>query len=635
MHLTFSPRTLLILAFLLLLLASALTFSTAAYAAPEQQDPPLSHKSALGLMPPAYGAPSARRVTLAQPNAITSGPFNPFVVYPSGSWPEAVAAGEFSGDSLLDAALTTSYDFDPANDNQLHFFTQTGSATLAHTLALAAGTSPIALASGDFNRDGRADLAAINQNQDTLSIFLQQPGGAWAAQVTYPAGSSPDGLAVGDFNGDLRQDIAVSHAVSQNVGLYYQQADGTFAAPVYFDLGSAGFNDLAAGDLNGDGYADLAVLRGAGYHTSQVAIFYQQNRTFGAPAYLTAQDGGFLTNGLALGDVTGDGRDDVVVTAGGNTPNAFVNVFTQQPNGTLATTPVVYPAFDLPEAVRIGDVNHDGRNDVIAVHAGWLSLSVYLQQADGTLPAYERYPLPYRDYYHPDSLALADVSGDGALDVLIANHSSVPAENGLVVLINTGGGPTSQFTVPVAPAYITTSVTTLQGTASTASGTLQISTDGGLTWDTQPAAHGWSYTWNVPSADGSYILLSRVTDAAGKVQSPPGWSQAIVDRSLPLGSLSINSGAAVTQSTAVTLSLNATDLPSGVCLVQLRNVGTGWNGWIAYTIEIPWELQSGSGERTVEAQFQDCAGNQSQVSSDSILLSPPTSYRIYLPLVVR
>jgi hypothetical protein len=588
----------------------------------------LYHKSRLGLMPPAYTAGESR---LSLQAAAASGVFQPHVIYPSGSWPEVVAGGDFTGDGRTDAALSTSFDWDAPNDNRVHLFAQTASGVLTRTQRVAAGGNPSALARGDFNRDGRPDLVVANQDEDTLGVLLQS-GGALSAMITYTAGVGPDGVAVGDFNGDLRDDVAVSHAVSQSVAIYFQQADGTLAAPAYLDVSSAGFNDTAAGDINGDGWDDLVLLRGAGHGSDQVAIFYQQSHALGAPVYRTAEDGGFLPHGLAVGDVTGDGRDDVVVTAGGNVPQAYLNVFPQKSSGTLAITPTVYAAYHLPEAVEVGDVNHDGRNDVVLVHAGWMSLSVYTQTVSGTLSAYESYPLPYADSYRPGGLVLADVSGDGGLDALVASHSSVAAENGLVVLDNSGDAPTSTITVPAPGTYVTNTASfQIEGTASTASGTLEVSTDGGRTWDAQPVATNWTYTWTLPVTDGSTIVLARVTDATGRVQSPPARTRVIVDRIPPTGSLAINEGAACTIVATVTLTLDAQDATSGVCQVQIRNGGAAWGGWQPFTHIVAWDLGPGMGERIVEARFRDCALNESVVVSDSTMIGPC----LYMPVVVR
>lgn len=619
----FTRVPIILVIIILILLAFSLTFFVAAQAAFASdlawQDPPLYHKSALGLMPPAYGAASAQRDALSQPASAASGLFAPFVVYPSGSWPEAVAAGEFSGDSLLDAALTTSFDWSPISDNRLHLFNQTAGGTLAHTLDLTAGSSPIALASGDFNRDGRRDLVLVNQDQNTLSMFIQQVGGAWAEGVTYSTGASPDGLAAGDFNSDLCTDIAVSHAISQSAGLFYQQTDGTFAAPVYFGLGSGGFNDLAVGDLNSDGFDDLVVLRGAGYHTNQAAIFYQESYALNDPVFVTAEDGGYLTHGVAVGDVTADGRDDLIITAGGNTPNAYLNVFVQQPDGSLAA-PVTYPAFHLPEAVRVGDVNHDGRNDVVVVHAAWMTLSTYLQQADGTLAAYQTDALPYRDYYRPDSLDLADVNNDGALDVLVANHSSLPAENGLVVLTNTGDAPTSTITTPASTGVFLTDATTaytITGLTSVDAVTLTISLDGGKTWISQPASPQWSYVWSVPPESRLYNVMTKAINAEGKVQSPAAHKRILVLNSDPSASLHIQYDAEYTNVPTITLKVSTLDLLEAV---RFADDGDPFGEWMDFTPTIPWVLTGPDGTSTIIAQARNPLGTLTAPFSDTIIL---------------
>ncbi len=589
-----------------------------ALALPPASEGSLYHKSQAGLMPPAYGAPASRDI-FAPSLTANSGQFAPFVVYPSGAWPEAVVAGEFTGDGRMDAALTTSFDWDAANDDHLHLFAQTAGGVLSRTQRLATGAQPAALAAGDFNRNGRRDIVVANQDADALALFLHT-GAGLTPTLTLPTGAGPDAVAVGDFNCDLRDDIAVVHAISQTVGVYHQQADGSFAAPVWSGLSSAGYNDIAVGDLNGDGYDDLAVLRGAGHTTAHVAILYQQNCALSAPVFRTVEDGGFLAHGLAVGDVTGDGRADIVVTAGGNAPDAYLNTFAQQPDGTLPLTPTVYAAHHLPEAVEIGDINHDGRNDVVTVHAAWMTFSVYTQTLTSTLSAFETYALPYTDHYRPGGLALADVTGDGGVDALIASHHTLPDDNGLVALANSSAAPTSTLTNPALPVFIThTLPITIEGLASHTAITLEISADGGRTWITQTASPAWSYPWDNPAADGSYILLARAIDAAGRVQYPPAQTRIIVDRTPPVGEIVINEGDSHTNSPTVTLILTATDV-SQVTHMRFSHNGVAWEDWEPYATTRQRTLQPGDGLKTVYVQFRDIVNHISESAAAAIIL---------------
>lgn len=582
----------------------------------------LYYKSQMGLMDEAYGIGENRNQS-----GFTSGSLLDMVtVYESGSWPETVIQGQWSGNSAGEASLATSFDFDPPNDNRLHLYTQTGTGTLIRTQQVATDSVPMAMAKGDLNHDGLDDVAVVNQADDTLGVFLQLPGGGLGNMTTYATGTSPDGLALGDFNSDTRLDVAVSHAVDQTIAIYYQQSDGTLSTPTTIGVSSGGFNELEAGDVNGDGYDDLVMLRGAGHTSLHLAIFYQQDYALLPPIFRTAQDGGFLAHGLAVGDVTDDGRADIIVTAGGNIPNAFVNVFVQQPDGSLATSPTVYPAFHLPEAVEVGDVNHDGRNDVILSHAAWMSLSVYTQTVTSTLSAYESYPLPYTDYYRPDGLALGDVSNDGGLDVLLASHSDIAAENGLVVLTNTGTAPTSTITTPSTSIFITNTNTLLfGGTASANAVTLEISTDGGQTWQSQSATVHWSYNWNVPEADGRYPILVRTIDTAGRFQSPPAQTYVIVDRTPPTGTLLINEAATYTNNPDVILTISGSDFHT-LLTMQFANQGESYSSWYNFVPTHTWTLSNGDGLKTVLGQVRDMSGNISEPFSDTIILdtTPPT-----------
>lgn len=120
-------------------------------------------KSQMGLMDEAYGIGENRN-----PSGFTSGSLLDMVtVYESGSWPETVIQGQWSGNSAGEASLATSFDFNPPNDNRLHLYTQTGTGTLIRTQQVATDSVPMAMAKGDLNHDGLDDVAVVNQADET------------------------------------------------------------------------------------------------------------------------------------------------------------------------------------------------------------------------------------------------------------------------------------------------------------------------------------------------------------------------------------------------------------------------------------------------------------------------------------
>lgn len=146
-----------------------------------------------------------------------------------------------------------------------------------------------------------------------------------------------------------------------------------------------------------------------------------------------------LPGGIAVADVTGDGRDDVVLAYGGNRPSSGIAVFVQDDAGELAFA-ASYAAYDIPEPVEIADVNLDGLNDVLVLHGGWTSMGVFLQGADGTLAPYALYDVPYASHYGPQGLEVGNINGDCLPDVAIADYS-----HGLVVLYHVPPEPMATF----------------------------------------------------------------------------------------------------------------------------------------------------------------------------------------------
>ncbi len=351
-----------------------------------------------------------------------------------GSWPEAVAIGDVNHDGKNDVVLTTSSYSDPVNDYKLFVFLQNSSGGLSSPTKYPAGNGD-SVDIADLNNDGRNDVVVTDNN--AIGVFLQNADGTLASKVLYSSAHSSFSntykVKTGDFNSDGLMDVVSIDwgTQSHNVDVYLQNNSGTLNVPATYVVEHGGYDDLEIGDVNHDGLTDIIVMSGQSYAHNNFGILLQNfSGLFNSPVYYDL-GGDQLTQGIAVGDINNDARQDVIVTYGGNKPSSFIAAF-QQNNSATLNNAISYASYDIPESVAITDINNDQRNDVILLHGGWNKAGVYYQRTDSTLDAEVLYSIPYASHYNPHGLAVGDLNGDGSSDIAIADYN-----NGLVLLYNT------------------------------------------------------------------------------------------------------------------------------------------------------------------------------------------------------
>jgi ELWxxDGT repeat protein len=334
--------------------------------------------------------------------------FEPYTTLPAGIDNHVVAIGDFNADGLGDIAVGTNTA--PGVSN-LMIFLQLEDGSLSLPTSYSAGYMPKSIAVGDLNNDGLIDIALGFNTLDQVGVYLQNEEGTLDNFIPYSTNDTPDSIKIGDLNNDGLQDMVVSHWNAGSIGVLLQQGDGSLGAMVEYPAPNAGYDEIDIGDLNHDGLNDVVKMNGQGLNPDISVFFQNQTETF-YPAISYNVGESINPTCLAVGDVTGDGRDDIVLGYG------MLGVFVQNTDGSLMN-PFEYSFYGQPEAIELGDVNLDGKNDVVGIHRSVRKLSVTLQNEDGSFAPISLYETPYLQWMEPQSLALGDINGDGLIDAVV------------------------------------------------------------------------------------------------------------------------------------------------------------------------------------------------------------------------
>jgi uncharacterized repeat protein (TIGR03803 family) len=301
--------------------------------------------------------------------------------------------------------------------------------------------NPNTIAVGHFTSDGHLDLVTANAGNNTVSVLLGNGDGTFRPATNYPSSSGNNYVAVGDFNGDGKLDIVTSSGGALNssdtVNVLLGNGDGTFRAPISFFLpklpdGTQPFPDaVAVGDFNHDGKLDLAVTARASPSNTSLAFL---------DIFLGKGDGTFLTgpmyplpNGpafsLAVGSFLGSTNLDIAVTS--YEANS-VSLLKGNGDGTFGLARTLTTGLN-PEGVAVGDLNGDGKPDLAVANTSDNSVSVFLATGTaGNFLAGKTYTVGSI----PNGLVLADFKRDGHLDLATDNT----LDNNVSVLLGNGDG---------------------------------------------------------------------------------------------------------------------------------------------------------------------------------------------------
>lgn len=295
---------------------------------------------------------------------------------------------------------------------------------------------------GDLDGDGRPDLASANTFIDGppphpghVSVILQGQSspGAFRGARHLDAGSDTAMVAIGDLNGDNLMDLVAANNASDNISILFQNSSspGSFLAARNVGV-SNNPNGVAIGDLNGDGHLDVAVA------DSTLSVLFQNA---GAPGtFFPPISLGVSCSSVDIGDFNADGRADLVATRGN------VRILLQNPAtaGTFLPPQTVAAGFQ-PINVAIADLNADGRLDLAIANLGTpdnpatASLSVLLNNpvSPGTFLAATDYATGDRS----QSVSVGDLNGDGRPDLAVANAGAGGNTGSVSVLFQNPGAP--------------------------------------------------------------------------------------------------------------------------------------------------------------------------------------------------
>lgn len=367
-----------------------------------------------------------------------------------------LASGDLNGDGKLDMVMA---DFDGNVVVVLGAGDGTFGAAQTYPIVVGFASQPVGIELGDFNNDGKLDVAVTTRRYQRLSIMLGDGTGMlgspthyfidWATGVTvFGRGSVLADVVKGDFNGDSFLDLIVTDEFFQIGQIFLGTGLGTFTPGVKFFTGNPNFTAIAA-DFNNDGKLDLAVSESAIIGTGAISIFIGRGDGTFNPRTTFPTSNKLYTSSLAAADFNGDGNIDIAATnSGANILGQVGDVSILIGDGTgnfgAATN---YTTGVYPSDVVVSDVNLDGKSDLVVHHDGFNpavgtpsgtgNISVLEGNGTGTFSLSTSISGAYAGVLSRvitgdfNNDARPDIASSGNLNILVINLNTTPCGSAL------------------------------------------------------------------------------------------------------------------------------------------------------------------------------------------------------------
>lgn len=352
--------------------------------------------------------------------------------------PERFTADDLDGDTFPDLVFpsqaSTGIDLLWGNPTTTFLFSEFDCCDVDSTHSVAIG---------DFNRDGRKDLAITEAPNGTVKVKLAQanPPRTFGAAASYSVGLSASGIATAEVTQDGNLDLLVGNPNNNTVVLLPGRPDGTFGSPQTITLAGTGPKDVLVTNVDGDSRLDLVVVVNEGISLS---LDGNTQGPFGSSTLVTA---GAQPSGVVVGRLDGDTLQDMAVSnAGSNNISLLFGT-----GGGAFTAPVNLAAGTAPAGIAMAELTGDTHVDLAVTSSGDNSVTLFQGASTRTFTVHSRVPVSGA----PRGVLALDFNQDGLNDLMVAQLN----DNGVALMLGqaplpTSPGTTFSFTAPAQAGFM-------------------------------------------------------------------------------------------------------------------------------------------------------------------------------------